>query len=203
MRSSSSTCAISRSGSCIAAQTGLTGCFDAIGPSSTRGQFLAECADAVGASCTFTWVDRAFLESQDIKRWSGPRSLPLWLPLPDYAGFNTRDTSPARAAGLTVRPLSRPRATLGLGAHRRRRGHRSDADEERAALKHGTQPIPAVASSDHSRAIQLGRHARDARLSGAPRRGATRHVCNGVRRRRQSPPSSSATADDPVRPRRQ
>ena len=72
----------------------------------TRGRFLAECADALGASCSFTWVDRAFLESQGIKRWSGPRSLPLWLPLPDYAGFNTRDTPPARAAGLTVRPLA-------------------------------------------------------------------------------------------------
>ena len=79
-----------------AAQTRLTGYFDGIGPSYTWGQFLADCAEAVGSSCTFTWVDRAFLESHDIKRWSGPRSLPLWLPLPEFAGFNTRDTSPAR-----------------------------------------------------------------------------------------------------------
>ena len=45
-----------------AAQTGLTGCFDGIGPSFTRGEFLAECASAVGSRCTFTWADRAFLE---------------------------------------------------------------------------------------------------------------------------------------------
>ena len=32
-----------------AAQTGLTGCFDGIGPSFTRGEFLAECARAVGS----------------------------------------------------------------------------------------------------------------------------------------------------------
>jgi len=89
-----------------AAQTRLAGCFDAIGPSYTRGRFLAECAEALGSSCTFTWVDRAFLENQDIRRWSGPRSLPLWLPLPEFAGFNTRDTSPARDCGLTVRTLS-------------------------------------------------------------------------------------------------
>ena len=89
-----------------AAQSGLKGVFDGIVPSFTRGAFLAECQEALASSCTFTWVDRAFLESQEIKRWSGPRSLPMWLPLPDYAGFNTRDTSPARAAGLTVRPLS-------------------------------------------------------------------------------------------------
>src|SRR6266567_297722 len=90
----------------FAAQTGLTGTFDGIGPSFTRGALLTECQHALDASCAFTWVDRAFLESQEIKRWSGPRSLPMWLPLPDYAGFNTRDTLPASAAGLTVRPLS-------------------------------------------------------------------------------------------------
>jgi 2'-hydroxyisoflavone reductase len=41
-----------------------------------------------------------------VRRWAGPRSLPLWLPLPDYAGFATRDTTPARDAGLNVRALS-------------------------------------------------------------------------------------------------
>jgi nucleoside-diphosphate-sugar epimerase len=53
-----------------AARTGLTGCFDGIGPICTRGRFLAECAEGVGASCTITWVDRAFLERQNIKRWA-------------------------------------------------------------------------------------------------------------------------------------
>ncbi|WP_271499737.1 hypothetical protein [Bradyrhizobium sp. CCBAU 11357] len=28
----------------------------------------------------------------------------MWLPLPDFAGFMTRDTSSAREAGLTSRP---------------------------------------------------------------------------------------------------
>ena len=82
------------------------GDFDAIGPSCTRGEFLAQCAGAVGADCSFVWVDRAFLERHDVKRWAGPRSLPLWLPLPEFAGFSTRDTSPALAAGLTLRPLA-------------------------------------------------------------------------------------------------
>lgn len=35
----------------------------------------------------------------------GPRSLPLWLPMPDYAGFMDRDVSAALDAGLVVRPL--------------------------------------------------------------------------------------------------
>ena len=119
-----------------AAQTRLTGYFDGIGPSYTRGQFLAECADALRSSCAFTWIDRAFLESQDIKRWSGPRSLPLWLPLPEFAGFNTRDTSPARESGLIVRTLSETaRDTLSWVRTAGGPITGLTADEERAALK--------------------------------------------------------------------
>lgn len=89
-----------------AAEIRLTGTYDGIGPVRTRGEFLAECASALNPSCTFTWVDRAFLEAHDVRRWAGPRSLPMWLPLPDFAGFLTRDTSPARAAGLISRPVA-------------------------------------------------------------------------------------------------
>ncbi len=97
-----------------AARARLTGTYDGIGPVLTRGQLLAECAAALGSSCTFTWVDRAFLEEHDVRRWAGPRSLPLWLPLPDFAGFATRDTTPARNAGLKLRDLSETtRDTLG------------------------------------------------------------------------------------------
>lgn len=86
-----------------AAEVRLTGIYDGIGPVRTRGEFLTECASALNSACTFTWVDRAFLEAHDVRRWAGPRSLPMWLPLPDFAGFMTRDTSPAREAGLTSR----------------------------------------------------------------------------------------------------
>jgi nucleoside-diphosphate-sugar epimerase len=97
-----------------AAQAGLTGVHDGIGPSLTRGQLLTECAAALGSSCTLTWINRAFLEEHDVRRWAGPRSLPLWLPLPDYAGFATRDTTPARDAGLKLRAVSETaRDTLG------------------------------------------------------------------------------------------
>ena len=118
-----------------AAQTRLTGCFDGIGPSFTRGEFLSECASAVGSRCTFTWVDRAFLERHEVKRWAGPRSLPLWLPLPDFAGFATRDTAPARDSGLTVRPLSETaRDTLLWMRARGGPVTGLTADEERAIL---------------------------------------------------------------------
>lgn len=87
-----------------AAEVRLAGIYDGIGPIRARGEFLTECASALNASCTFTWIDRAFLEAHDVRRWAGPRSLPMWLPLPDFAGFMTRDTSPAREAGLISRP---------------------------------------------------------------------------------------------------
>ena len=119
-----------------AAETCLTGIFDAVGPSITRGEFLAQCAAAVGSSCTFTWADRPFLERHDIRRWSGPRSLPLWVPLPDFAGFNTRDTSPACAAGLTVRPLAQTaRDTLAWARSVGGMVTGLTADEESEALK--------------------------------------------------------------------
>jgi 2'-hydroxyisoflavone reductase len=98
----------------LAAQVQLTGIYDGIGPTRTRGELLSECAAALDSPCAFTWVDRAFLEAHDVRHWAGPRSLPLWLPLPDLAGFATRDTTAARNAGLKSRPLSQTaRDTLG------------------------------------------------------------------------------------------
>ncbi len=54
----------------------------------------------VDGGCEPTW-----LVEHDVQPWSGPRSLPLWLPLPDYAGFGSRDDSRAVAAGLARRAL--------------------------------------------------------------------------------------------------
>jgi hypothetical protein len=87
------------------AETQHIGCYDGIGAPLPRGEFLTTCARAIGADCTFTWADQDFLKSQDVRRWAGPRSLPVWLPLPEYAGFFTRDPAPAREAGLTTRNL--------------------------------------------------------------------------------------------------
>lgn len=87
-----------------AAQARLVGTFDAVGPSCTRREFLDQCARALGSSCTFTWVDEAFLNRHAIGHSSGPRSLPY--PMPDSVGDNTRDVSATLRAGLTLRPLA-------------------------------------------------------------------------------------------------
>jgi 2'-hydroxyisoflavone reductase len=90
-----------------AVETGLTGTYDAVCASRPMGSFLSECAAAVrDNSCSLTWVDRTFLEAHDVRRWAGPRSIPLWVPLPEFGGFLTRDHTAAYAAGLRMRPLA-------------------------------------------------------------------------------------------------
>ncbi len=89
----------------LAGETGLTGTFDGIGAPAPRSQFLAGVAQGVGVAPQLTWVDQDFLAEHGVQPWSGERSLPMWLPLPDYAGFMTRDVSPALRTGLVTRPL--------------------------------------------------------------------------------------------------
>ncbi|WP_020575458.1 NAD-dependent epimerase/dehydratase family protein [Actinopolymorpha alba] len=89
-----------------AAETRLTGTYDATYPPRSRGEILTRIGAAVGGQQpALTWVDQEFLTAEKVNPWSGPRSVPLWLPLPEYAGFMTRDVSPAQAAGLSARPL--------------------------------------------------------------------------------------------------
>jgi nucleoside-diphosphate-sugar epimerase len=84
----------------------IAGTYNGIGLPVPRGQFLDAVAAGVGATTPgFTWVPDSFLVENDVNPWAGPRSLPLWLPLPDYAGFLTHDGVEARTAGLDMRPL--------------------------------------------------------------------------------------------------
>ncbi|AVT39661.1 NAD-dependent epimerase/dehydratase family protein [Plantactinospora sp. BB1] len=86
-----------------AAERGLTGTYDGTGAPTTRAALLA---DVLPDGAELSWVPQEFLAEQGVQPWSGPRSLPLWLPLPEYAGFLTRDVSPSLAAGLRTRPLA-------------------------------------------------------------------------------------------------
>ncbi|WP_422772745.1 NAD-dependent epimerase/dehydratase family protein [Plantactinospora sp. WMMC1484] len=86
-----------------AGERGQTGTYDGTGAPMTRAAFLA---DVLPAGATPSWVPQEFLVEQGVQPWSGPRSLPLWLPLPEYAGFMARDVTPSLAAGLCTRPLT-------------------------------------------------------------------------------------------------
>jgi hypothetical protein len=94
-----------------AAETGLTGVYDGIGVPTKRAEFLAAVADGIAATPDFIWVDQQFLLDHEVEPWMGPRSLPLWLPLPEYGGFLSRDVSAAMAAGLRCRPVGETAAT--------------------------------------------------------------------------------------------
>jgi nucleoside-diphosphate-sugar epimerase len=85
---------------------GATGVANASGPSVPLGDHLATARQVAGHTGPVVAVDQGWLEAQGVAPWSGDRSLPLWLPLPDYAGFMARSTTAAQALGLVCRPLT-------------------------------------------------------------------------------------------------
>jgi nucleoside-diphosphate-sugar epimerase len=90
-----------------AAETGLSGAYDGVGEPMRRDRFLAGVAAGVGRpNPELTWIDQGFLQEQDVRPWSGERALPLWLPLPEYAGFMTRDVTASLHAGLAMRSVA-------------------------------------------------------------------------------------------------
>ncbi len=86
------------------AEQRLTGVYDATGPVMRLGDMVDEVVAAVGGKATLVWASADFLVERDVAYWSGPRSLPLWLP-EDSRGMTAHDVSAAFAAGLSVRPI--------------------------------------------------------------------------------------------------
>jgi nucleoside-diphosphate-sugar epimerase len=92
----------------------LLACGDlyASGPVNVAGECLsfASVIDASAEVAGFTGqvvpVEPAWLAEHEVQPWAGPRSLPLWLPLPEYAGFGSRSDGRALGLGLTRRPLA-------------------------------------------------------------------------------------------------
>ncbi len=86
------------------AQNRVVGTFDAVAAPQPWGTVIEAMATAVGGpELALTWVPGPWLGEQGVAPWGGPDSLPLWLPLPAYAGFMSRDVSASLEAGLTTR----------------------------------------------------------------------------------------------------
>jgi nucleoside-diphosphate-sugar epimerase len=85
---------------------GLSGVFNVMGEKTPLPLHLEVARSVAGHTGPVVPVDQEWLLAHDVEPWMGERSLPLWLPLPEYAGFNARDSSAARAAGLVTRPLA-------------------------------------------------------------------------------------------------
>jgi nucleoside-diphosphate-sugar epimerase len=116
----------------------LSGTFNAMGETLLLPQHLELARAVAGHSGPVVAVDQEWLLAHGVEPWMGDRSLPLWLPLPEYAGFSARDGSAARAAGLTTRPLADTLADtlaweLATGPDRARRAGLS-AEDERSLL---------------------------------------------------------------------
>jgi 2'-hydroxyisoflavone reductase len=86
-----------------AAERGVAGTYNAVGPAQPLGAILQACIDVTESDAELVWVDPAFLLEHDVGPW---QELPLWLPDPEYAGMTS--ISPERALNerLNIRPLA-------------------------------------------------------------------------------------------------
>lgn len=84
----------------------VAGTYDVVGPRLGLGEHLEVARRVAGHTGPLRGASSAWLLEHAVEPWMGPRSLPLWLPDPDWRGFNARDGHRARAAGLTTRPLA-------------------------------------------------------------------------------------------------
>jgi nucleoside-diphosphate-sugar epimerase len=94
------------------AERGTSGVFNAGGEPLPLGEHLAVAARVAGYRGGLVPAPEAWLREHGVDIWMGPRSLPLWIDDPDWRGMNSRDTSRARAAGLTIRPLEQTYADV-------------------------------------------------------------------------------------------
>ena len=85
-----------------AADEGTTGIFNAVGEKSTLGELIEASAQVAGHMGEVVRADPDWLVEQGVQPWSGPKSLPLWVPGEDGLGSRS-----SRAVGLNRRPLSR------------------------------------------------------------------------------------------------
>jgi 2'-hydroxyisoflavone reductase len=93
-----------------AAERGLAGTYNAVGPVVPRSELLAACRSVTDAESELVWVDPAFLAEHEVGEWM---ELPLWLHDPDFKGMLSTPRERAVGAGLAARPLAETaRATL-------------------------------------------------------------------------------------------
>ncbi|MFZ3453431.1 NAD-dependent epimerase/dehydratase family protein [Arthrobacter sp. 7Tela_A1] len=89
----------------VAGVRGLTGVFNATGDSHPLREVLELAADVAGFSGEMISAPEAWLLDRNVRYWSGPRSLPLWLPAAD-AGFALRSNTAFHAEGGEPAQLS-------------------------------------------------------------------------------------------------
>jgi 2'-hydroxyisoflavone reductase len=115
---------------------GLRGTFNATGEAVPLPLHLEAARKVAHCSGPVIAASQEWLLAQGVEPWMGDRSLPLWLPMPEYAGYSSRDSSAARAAGLVTRSLEETLTDtlaweMTRDPRRPRRAGLSDDDERR------------------------------------------------------------------------
>lgn len=88
-----------------AGRGGTSGAYNATGDTVPLTEHLETARRVAGHTGPLLPASPEWLLAHDVQPWMGERSLPLWLGDAAEAGFSARDSSAARAAGLTLRPL--------------------------------------------------------------------------------------------------
>jgi len=118
-----------------AAESRLAGVYDAVCQPLPLAELLARTAAGIGAPAhELVPAPPGFLEEHGVQPWSGPRSLPMWVPGAEWAGFMAHDVSASLAAGLRPRPLEHTAAAAleherALGLQREREAGLSAVEE--------------------------------------------------------------------------
>ncbi len=118
------------------ARRGVVGIFNATGATTSFEEHMEAARRVAGYRGAVVPASSQWLLSQGVAPWMGPKSLPLWLPAADYAGFCARSSRAAIGAGLSRRALgSTLEDTLNWDQHRKpppaaRRAGLSDDEEE-------------------------------------------------------------------------
>ncbi len=84
------------------AEEGLTGIYNALGEVVRFEDYIVESQRAVGTPDVVV-PDVDWLVQHGVEYWSGPDSLPLWLPS-GHDGFQARSNRAARERGMVLRP---------------------------------------------------------------------------------------------------
>ncbi len=118
------------------AQRQTQGTFNATGPTSTLGEFLAVARSVAAGSAGPRPVPATDLAAAGVGAWMGPMSLPLWIDDADWRWFATLDTVTARQAGLRTRPLADTlAAALAYESHRDQPRATGLTDDEERSLR--------------------------------------------------------------------
>ncbi|MEU3609300.1 NAD-dependent epimerase/dehydratase family protein [Streptomyces sp. NPDC035033] len=87
-----------------AAEKGVTGTYDTVGPNMSLGEWIALSRAAAGHTGPVVPASSAWLLEQGVEEFMGPDSLPLWIVAEDWSGFQARSGAAAAEAGLRHRP---------------------------------------------------------------------------------------------------